>query len=89
MLANFVCFCRLLTFFFKINFFQKKISNTTRVSTDLDPDQDQHSVGPDLGPNCLQKLSANDKVTASKERLNIDQVTQIQHLCHSYRQNRQ
>ena len=24
----------------------------------LDPD---HSVGPDLGPNCLQRLSADDK----------------------------
>ena len=27
----------------------------------LDPDQDQHSVGPDLGANCLQRLSADDK----------------------------
>ena len=27
----------------------------------LDPDQDQPSVGPDLGPNCLQRLSADDK----------------------------
>ena len=26
-----------------------------------DPDQDRHSVGPDLGPNCLQRLSADDK----------------------------
>ena len=25
------------------------------------PDQDQHSVGSDLGPNCLQRLSADDK----------------------------
>ena len=24
----------------------------------LDPNQDRHSVGPDLGPNCSQKLSA-------------------------------
>ena len=23
----------------------------------LDPDQDRHSVGPDLGPSCLQRLS--------------------------------
>ena len=35
--------------------------NTIRVSNGLDPDQDQHSVGPDLGPNCLQRLSADDK----------------------------
>ena len=26
----------------------------------LDPDQARHFVGPDLGPNCLQKLSADE-----------------------------
>ena len=31
---------------------------TIRVSNSLDPD---HFVGPDLGSNCLQKLSADDK----------------------------
>ena len=38
------------------------------MSNTLDPDQDQwnpdqhrHSVGADLGPNCLQRLSAEDK----------------------------
>ena len=31
------------------------------VSNGLDSDQDRHSVGPDLGPNCLQRLSADDK----------------------------
>ena len=31
------------------------------VSNSLDPDQDGHSVGPDLGPNCLQRLSVDDK----------------------------
>ena len=30
-----------------------------RVSNSLDPDQAQHFVGPDLGPNCLQRLSAD------------------------------
>ena len=25
----------------------------------LDPDHDQHSVNPDLSPNCLQRLSAD------------------------------
>ena len=29
------------------------------MSNCLDPDQAQHFVGPDLGPNCLQKLSAD------------------------------
>ena len=36
----------------------------------LNPDQDRHPVDPDLGPNCFQKLSADDKVAASKERVN-------------------
>ena len=34
------------------------------MSNSLDPDQDRHSVGPDLVPNCLQRLP----VTAVKER---------------------
>ena len=32
-----------------------------RVSNSLDPDQAQNFVGPDLGPNCLQRLSADNK----------------------------
>ena len=31
------------------------------MSNSLDPDQDRRSVGPDLGPNCLQRLSSDDK----------------------------
>ena len=31
------------------------------VSNSLDPDQARHYVGPDLGPSCLQRLSADDK----------------------------
>ena len=30
------------------------------MSKSLDADQAGHFVGPDLGPNCLQKLSADD-----------------------------
>ena len=41
------------------------------MSNGLDPDQDRHSVGPDLDPNRLQRSSADDKVTASKERVNF------------------
>ena len=33
----------------------------------LDPDQDRHFVGPDLGPNCLHRLFTDEKVAASKE----------------------
>ena len=40
--------------------------NTIRVTNGLDPGQDGHSVGPDLNPNCLQRLSVDDKVPASK-----------------------
>ena len=29
------------------------------VSSNLDPDQDRHSVGLDLGPNYFQRLSAD------------------------------
>ena len=44
--------------------------NTIQVSNSLDPDQALHFVGPDLGPNCLQKLSAD---IAGKE-LNTKQL---------------
>ena len=40
---------------------KKPVRNTIRVSEGLDLDQEQHSVGPDLGPNCKQRLSADDK----------------------------
>ena len=43
--------------------------NTIRVSNSLDPDQDRYSVRTELGPNCLQRLSANEKVAACKERV--------------------
>ena len=35
--------------------------NTIGVSNSLDPDQARQNVGPDLGPNCLQRLSADNK----------------------------
>ena len=57
MLCNISCFCcRQLTLFFKINVFKNYFRNTIRVSNGLDPDLDRRFVGPDLGPNCLQKL---------------------------------
>ena len=33
----------------------------------LDPDQSQLFVGPDLGPNSLQRFSADEKVGKSKQ----------------------
>ena len=52
--------CRLLIFP-KIIFFQNIFfRNTIRVSNSFDPDQARHLVWPDLGPNYLQRLSADD-----------------------------
>ena len=48
-------------FFFKINCFKKLFQESGRVSNSLDSDQDRHSVGPDLDPNCLKRVTADDK----------------------------
>ena len=39
------------------------------MSNGLDLDQDRHSVHPDLGPNCLQRLSAGDKSSLARKEL--------------------
>ena len=44
----------------KSTFSKNSFRYTIRVSNSLDPDQAKHFVGPDLGPKCLQKLSADD-----------------------------
>ena len=41
------------------------------VSNSFDPDQAQHFVRPDLGPNCLQMLSADD---TCKQRIKVGVV---------------
>ena len=46
-------------FFSKLTFSKNSFRNTIRVSNGFDPD---HSVGPDLGPNSLQRLSADDNI---------------------------
>ena len=47
--------------YFKINILKKNsLGNNISVSNILDPDQAPHFVGPDLGPNCLQRLSADN-----------------------------
>ena len=43
---------------------------TIRVSNGFDTDQDRRPVGPDQGPNCLQRKPADNKITARKERVN-------------------
>ena len=39
------------------------------MSNTLDPDQARRIVGPDLGPNCLQRLSADD---TDRQRVNVN-----------------
>ena len=39
------------------------------MSSNLDPDQERPDVGPDLGPNCLQRLSADDKSLLARNEL--------------------
>ena len=45
-------------YLFQKDFFR----NTIRVTNGLDPAQDRHNVGPELGPNRLQRLSAYDNI---------------------------
>ena len=76
MLGKFPCFCCLLTvvdclFLQKLTFSKNSFRNTIRVPNGLNPDQGRHYVGPDLGPNCLQMLSADDKGKVLKGYKNI------------------
>ena len=57
-------------FFFKINFHKKLFQEYYQsVSHGLDPDQDRYFVGPDLGPNCLKRLSADVKSPLTRKEL--------------------
>ena len=60
--------------FFKINFFDIFFRNTIRVSNNLDSDQDGLFVGPDLGPNCLQRVSADDKSCHKQGKLSFSLI---------------
>ena len=55
-------------FFFKTTSSQNSFRNTIRVSSSLDPDQARYFVRPDVGPNCLQRLSADD---TSRQRVTL------------------
>ena len=46
--------------FSKTSVFKTILSRKSSVSNSLDPDQARLFVGPDLGPNCLQMLSADN-----------------------------
>ena len=58
--------------FLKKNFCKKNsFRNTVRVSNSLDPDKNRNFVGPDLDSNCLKRLSADDKVSTSKDSVKV------------------
>ena len=48
--------------FFKINFFEKFLRECHLSVKQLNTDQARHFVVPDLGSNCLRKLSADDTI---------------------------
>ena len=58
--GNFKCLSS-ADFFTKSNFLKNSFGYTIRVSNSLDPDQARHYVWPVLDPNCLHRLSADDK----------------------------
>ena len=60
------CFFVSADLFSKSTFFNISFRNIIRVSNSLDPDQARQNVGPDLGPNCLQMLSAD---ATSRQRI--------------------
>ena len=53
-------------FFSKLTFLKNSFMICIRVANRLDADQARHFVGPDLAPDCLQRLSVDNKVTANK-----------------------
>ena len=60
MLGLFYEFCRVLTFFQNYCFQKKSFRDIIRVSNGLKPVQARHFCRPDLGSNCLHRLSADD-----------------------------
>ena len=69
MLGIFLYVCCHLLIFSKFTSSKSTFSNTIRVSNNLDPNQDRHSMGPDLGTNCLQGYQQTTKITASWQRV--------------------
>ena len=58
-------------FFSNSNFSKTSFKNAIRVSNIFNPGQVRRFVGPDLGPNCFQMLSADD---TSRKRVKISTV---------------
>ena len=64
--------CRLLIFFSNSSSTKYSFRYTVRVSNSLYKDQTRYFVRSDLGPNCLQGLSADN--TSSKKRCKVGVV---------------
>ena len=69
-------FCSLLIFFFKISLFAVFfLKNLSGISVECQAVWIEiMSIGPDLGPNCLQRLSADD---TSKSRVYDDNSSKL------------
>ena len=48
------------------------------MSNNLDPDQARQNVGPDLGSDCLQRLSADG---TGWERVNVINQSNVEEVC--------
>ena len=71
MLGNFVNFSfHLLIFFFKINIVEKLFQEYHQSVKQFGSISAPTYVGPDLGPNCLQRYQQMTKAATSKERVN-------------------
>ena len=73
--------------FFKSTFSKNSFRNTIRVSNSLDPDQARQNVGPDLGPNCMQRLSADDTGRQKAMRNISEPLTFIRNYFNNIRRN--
>ena len=75
MLKLFACcviFCAFIVgcwLFSKSTFSKSSFRNIIKVTNILDPDQAQNFIEPDLSPNCLQRLSADD---TNRQRVNMN-----------------
>ena len=68
----------MISFIFKSLYQKKNFRNTIKVSNSLDPDEARHLFGPDLIPNCLQRLSAD----FIRRQIVLHSYTCMQHMYH-------
>ena len=71
-------------FFFQnklLKLFQKHYQSVKQFR----PDQDQQNVGPDLGLDCLQRLSADDRSRYQQEKVTSGSKFHTQEVCLHHR----